>query len=234
MEAKNDELHFAEMGMISESSLFCVKVLENHFLPTSTRHALGRAVFPCSAPKPSKMSASRTILDVPTILDPPSGGKKRRRDEESEDAEERADARSMARLISTVLSGPHPAPVAPEHDVGGADSVGSGGAASQGNDTTDTGGEEKSAGDKTAIGGQERKTAQPDRKAELRAQIASAKAENEAIDARRREVFGAYANLSSVYNYGLSHIAKLNDLSGAPDNTLPGNQPKTTSGDSKE
>ena len=149
--------------------------------------------------------SSRTILDVPTILDPSSGGKKRRRDGDTEAAEEKADARSMARLISTALSGPHPAPVVAEEDKaeGGADGGG---------------GSEKEASDG--------KGAKSDRKAELRAQIAAARAENEAIDARRRDVFGAYANLSSIYNYGLSHIAKLNDLSGAPDNTLPGNHPK--------
>ena len=149
--------------------------------------------------------SSRTILDVPAILDPScSGGKKRRRDGDTEAAEEKADARSMARLISTALSGPHPAPVVPEDDEakGGADG----------------GGSEKEASDG--------KGAKTDRKAELRAQIAAAKAENEAIDARRRDVFGAYADLSSIYNFGLSHIAKLNDLSGAPDNTLPGNHPK--------
>ena len=195
--------------------------------------------FPVPPPsKPSKMSASRTIIDVPTILDPSSGGKKRRRDEDSEAAEDATDARSMARLISTVLSGPHPAPVVPEHDDEAGDA--SGGTGAEGQDTADGKGEEKSADDQTGVGDKERpankKIAKVDRKAELRAQIAAAKAENEAIDARRREVFGAYANLSSVYNYGLSHIAKLNDLSGAPDNTLPGNQPKVTaaSGDEEE
>ena len=184
------------------------------------------------------MSASRTIIDVPTILDPSSGGKKRRRDEDSEAAEDATDARSMARLISTVLSGPHPAPLVPEHDeeAGG----GSGGSGAEGQDTADEIGEEKSAADKAGLADETEtndvSTTKTDRKAELRAQIAAAKAENEAIDARRREVFGAYANLSSVYNYGLSHIAKLNDLSGAPDNTLPGNQPKVTaaSGDKEE
>ena len=170
--------------------------------PFSTTTHTSCAIFPSQA----RMSASRTIVDVPAILDPSSGGKKRRRDEESDAAEDATDARSMARLISTVLSGPHPAPVVPEHGAGGAD--GSGGTGAEGQNT----------------------------KAELKAQIAAAKAENEAIDARRRDIFGAYANLSSVYNYGLSHIAKLNDLSGAPDNTLPGNQPKLTgaSGDEKE
>lgn len=190
-------------------------------------------------PKPRKMSASRTIIDVPTILDPSSGGKKRRRDEDSDVAEDATDARSMARLISTVLSGPHPAPVVTvpgnDDEAGGAN----GGTGAEGQDTAGKSGEEKSAGDKTGVDDKERpaskKIAKPDRKAELRAQIAAARAENEAIDARRRDIFGAYANLSSVYNYGLSHIAKLNDLSGAPDNTLPGNQPKeTASGDKKE
>ena len=158
---------------------------------------------PLLFPLASTMS-SRTILDVPTILDPScSGGKKRRRDGDTEAPEEKADARGMARLISTVLSGPHPAPV--DEAEGGAD-VG--------------GGSEKEAS--------EGKSIESDRKAELRAQIAAARAENEAIDARRRDVFGAYANLSSIYNYGLSHIAKLNDLSGAPDNTLPGNHPKVS------
>jgi len=76
--------------------------------------------------------------------------------------------------------------------------------------------------------------AKQDRKAGLRAQLAAAKAENDAVDARRKEVFGSYANLSSVYNYGLSHIAKLNDLSGAPDNTLPGNHPEAVSADTKK
>ena len=179
------------------------------------------------------MSASRTLVDVPTILDPSSGGKKRRRDEEPDASEDATDARSMVQLISTVLS----APVVSY--VGGAD--GSGGTGAEGQDAADKSGEEKSsAADKAGLAGEKEmndgSATKPDRKAELRAQIAAAKAENEAIDARRRGVFGAYANLSSVYNYGLSHIAKLNDLSGAPDNTLPGNQPKVTaaSGDKKE
>lgn len=186
------------------------------------------------------MSTSRTIVDVPAILDPSSGGKKRRRDEESDAAEDATDPRSMARLISTVLSGPHPAPVLPGNDdeAGGAD--GSGGAGAEGQDAAEKSGDETSAGNKTGLADDKEtndgSTTKPDRKAELLSQIAAAKAENEAIDARRRDIFGAYANLSSVYNYGLSHIAKLNDLSGAPDNTLPGNQPKLTgaSGDKKE
>lgn len=185
------------------------------------------------------MSASRTIVDVPAILDPSSGGKKRRRDEESDAAEDATDARSMARLISTVLSGPHPAPVVAGDDGGAGGASGSTGAPVS-KDTTDTGGGETSAADKAGLADKKEtnggSTTKPDRKAELRKQIEFEKAENEAIDARRRDIFGAYANLSSVYNYGLSHIAKLNDLSGAPDNTLPGNQPKLTgaSGDEKE
>ena len=160
-----------------------------------------------------------TLVDVPTILDPSSGGKKRRRDDSDVD-----DGRSVARLMSVALSGPPPAPVIIVSEDDGA----AGGAAADTatKDTADKGGEEKAAGDKTN-GSDEGKskdndvTAEQYRKAELRAQIAAVRAENEAIDARRRDVFGAYANLSSVYNYGLSHIAKLNDLSGAPDNTLP-------------
>ena len=200
--------------------------------PTQYRYVLMVGSQPChiascTPPQPNHeppTMSSRTIVDVPTILDPSSGGKKRRRDES--EAEEETDARSMARLISTVLSGPHPAPVV-HREGGGGGADGSGVAASGGKDTTDDGGEENPGTDQTGgEGGEDEskddKTAKQDRKAELLAQIAAAKAENEANDARRRDAFSAYANLSSVYNYGLSHIAKLNDLSGAPDNTLPG------------
>ena len=126
------------------------------------------------------MSASRTIIDVPTILDPSSGGKKRRRDEDSEAAEDATDARSMAQLISTVLSGPHPAPVAPERQAGGADGSGGTGA-SVSKDAADKNGEEKSAADKAGLADEKEtnddSTTKPDRKAELRAQIEAAKAE---------------------------------------------------------
>lgn len=133
---------------------------------------------------------------MPTILDPSSGGnKKRRRGDAEEEAD--ADGRSVVGLISAVLSGPPPVPIVSEDDAATA-------------------------------------CAEQDRKAGLRAQLAAAKAGNDAVDARRKEVFGAYANLSSVYNYGLCHIAKLNDLSGAPDNTLPGNHPEAVSADTKK
>mmetsp|Transcript_4091 Transcript_4091/g.9631 ORF Transcript_4091/g.9631 Transcript_4091/m.9631 type:complete len:135 (+) Transcript_4091:98-502(+) len=133
---------------------------------------------------------------MPTILDPSSGGnKKRRRGDAEEEAD--ADGRSVVGLISAVLSGPPPVPIVSEDDAATA-------------------------------------CAEQDRKAGLRAQLAAAKAGNAAVDSRRKEVFGAYANLSSVYNYGLCHIAKLNDLSGAPDNTLPGNHPEAVSADTKK
>ena len=127
---------------------------------------------------------------MPTILDPSSGGNKKRRRGD-------ADGRSVVGLISAVLSGPPPVPIVSEDDAATA-------------------------------------CAEQDRKAGIRAQLAAAKAGNDAVEARRKEVFGAYANLSSVYNYGLCHIAKLNDLSGAPDNTLPGNQPEAVSADTKK
>ena len=145
---------------------------------------------------PLQSNQTKPVPVMPTILDPSSGGnKKRRRYGAEEEAD--ADGRSVVGLISAVLSGPPPVPIVSEDDAATA-------------------------------------CAEQDRKAGLRAQLAAAKAENGAVDARRKEVFGAYANLSSVYNYGLCHIAKLNDLSGAPGNTLPGNHPEAVSADTKK
>ena len=59
----------------------------------------------------------------------------------------------------------------------------------------------------------------------IRAQIAKVRAENEVITKRRKDAFARHTNLLSVYNYGLSYVATLNDLGGAPDNFLPGNHP---------
>ena len=51
------------------------------------------------------------------------------------------------------------------------------------------------------------------------------KKENEEIKEKRRRIIFRYADLVSSYEYGLNRIAKLNDLSFAPDNVMNGNFP---------
>jgi len=197
----------------------------------------------------------RTVSDVITILDPRGGGggsgKKRRRDDETADIRV---SRDFGALASRVLSAPPPAKVACRPaSTDEAEADGSSGAPQKEPDGAEKTAEEekiKEDGDDnkdttpgTAVGADTTttpsatrtasSTKSSDRIASLRAQLEAVKGENDAISQRRKDVFLHCANLASVYNYGLSHIATLNDIATCPDNTLPGNHPPPSSSEGK-
>ena len=196
----------------------------------------------------------RTITDVIAILDPRGvagtggggNGRKRRRDVRDETTKEKESSSEVVHVdtdfgavAARVLAGPPPAKkqsTEAEDEAGGYSEVGSGdgGAVedkSKKTDMQDGHGEKSADEEEVSKPKEDEDTAaetnvtSSDRIATLRAQIEAVKADNEAINKRRKDVFLRYANLASVYNYGLSHIATLNDIAVCPDNTLPGNHP---------